>query len=423
MSNRRRTRAERAERRARSQARPADHGLPHDGDEPWMWAVLDADEAERRGDAAGALAVIERRPSGPEGKALWRPTRVQSLRQLLLLGPERPGWVVSRWIAAQAHVFLDEADRGPASRRERAIELAAELRGGFDALPGRDESDRWASVLDFDWTYRQLFLYDMGGLERFLRRGATPDLVAGADRIEEWASAPMGAYTYLGAFGSRLLWIDHATDAAVETIDIGTAARLLGGATVIGRVVPAGDELVFEGPPLEVPRAVARDVAARPAAWFEVLRGAADQVRDGTIATEVREWRTVASDVPLQPLMMLILHRSGALDDGTRSPAELLALGVLDLADSELEREAEEEDAVQLEHDSGGEIRRVPVDDEWDGWAHVHAGLLLPEVMEALPGVLDARGVAVLREVVDRVAEPARSWVAELLERNAKEVA
>ena len=98
-----------------------------------------------------------------------------------MLGPTMPGWVRSRWILAQALQWLDERNRGPAGRSARAVKVTAEIQGGLHRIRGVDLDDRRVKVMDHDWIYRQVFLYEEEGLRRFLRAGSTPDLVAGAD--------------------------------------------------------------------------------------------------------------------------------------------------------------------------------------------------------------------------------------------------
>jgi hypothetical protein len=407
MSNRRRPRAdrraERAQRKAWTYTHDEESPLPLGGIEPWIWAALDADEAERAGDASGALAAMRRRQVTGDGKSVWRPSRVRSLEQLELLGTDAPGWMVSRWVLAQAlqHLDLDHERHEASRRRTRAATGAAlELRGASGSAPDIDTA---AAVSDTDWVYRQLYLWDLGGLDAFLEHRATPDLLAGSDRVAEWAAAPMGGYLYLGASERTLLWYDHRSSRTVTTTNIGSATRLLAGAHVIGRVVPAGDGAVFEGPPLEVPRAVARAVAAGPPAWLGVLREHAGLVQDGTIVTHHREWRSVASDVPIDVVTSLLLLRADLhrlTDDSALEAA--LATAALDLAAGELEREAREEERMWADESDG------PHDDEWDGWAHVHAALTLPSVAAGLPAALaSVTDTHLADEVLDRVAEPA----------------
>ena len=58
---------------------------------------------------------------------------------------------------------------------------------------GSTHADARAKVIDGDWIFRQLALYELGGLAAFLRT-APADLVSGADRIREWVAAPMSGF-------------------------------------------------------------------------------------------------------------------------------------------------------------------------------------------------------------------------------------
>jgi hypothetical protein len=134
--------------------------------EPWIRAMMMADEAEATGDAVATLEIMDAFATGPDGEFFWRPWRAKYLGQIAMLGPILPGWVISRWICSQAMQSLAEAKRGP---MRRAFDLAVELRGGESSLPGVDLPDAHSRVLDHDWVYRQLFLYEFGGLDLFMR--------------------------------------------------------------------------------------------------------------------------------------------------------------------------------------------------------------------------------------------------------------
>ena len=145
----------------------------------WLETMFAVDAAERRGDAGEALRLMATRVLGPDAKPFWRPRRVQRLSQVAMLGRSLPAWGVSRWIAAQAHDSFGEAgDR----RRKRCEQLALEVRGGLAGLSVHGERDARCKLMDHDWVYRQLFLYDLGGLSDFVRRLVTPDLLARADQ-------------------------------------------------------------------------------------------------------------------------------------------------------------------------------------------------------------------------------------------------
>ena len=224
--------------------------------------VQAVDEAERRGDAEEALRLML---THAEGLSFWRPRRCTCVLQMAWLAPVLPGWARSRWIVAQAAQHLGERNDPVArSRFHRALGTAIELRGGPDELPGRDLVDRQCRVLDHDWVFRELLLYDLGALQHFVRRVATPDLLAGADRIAEWPDTPMGGYRYVGCDPGTATWRDLAADSVVVTANIGSAATLRPGDCALGRLVPIEGGAMFEAPPLPVPEAVALAVGAEP---------------------------------------------------------------------------------------------------------------------------------------------------------------
>ncbi|WP_323792210.1 hypothetical protein [Nocardioides sp.] len=423
MSNRQRPRNQRQSRTRKPADVPRD---PVAGMEPWLWAMLDADTAESRGDAVGALKAVERRPLAPDGTPFWRPSRIVRLGQLLYLGPAAPRWAISRWILAQALQHLSQTDRGRAARTRtrRAVRIVTDLHGRTPLPePGHKEvdDDEWTRIVDHDWVYRQVHLFELGGLDAFLADGASADLVAGADRVHEWVNAPMGGFTYLGASGATLLWLDQASLATVETPNVGSAFHLLPGSTAIGRLVPAGGGVMFESAPLEVPRALACAVAADPEHWLDRLR---DSAKAGGCLTRAERptWTGLMSDVPLV-LVDLVLGSflgdpvpGGRHDPADRARAALLLVRetLEDLfADPGREHEWEDED-----DEDDGDTRDDWDDDlgSWETWAIVHAVLVDPGVIAAIGDVVTPEDLALLREAYDLLAEPASTWVGRLLD-------
>jgi hypothetical protein len=244
----------------------------------WLEAMFAADAAERRGDADEALRLMAGHAMGPDGKPFWRPWRVQRLSQVAMLGSALPAWGVSRWIAAQAHDnFGEPGDR----RRKRCEELALEVRGGLAGLSMRGEQDARCKLMDHDWVYRQLFLYELGGLSDFVRQAATPDLLVGADHIHNWAKAPMTALRLLERRAGTIIWEGVETGDTAALPNIGSAAMVIPGEHVIGRLVPVEDGVMLEGTPLVVPERVARQVADDPASWIDSIAEAGDDIVTG----------------------------------------------------------------------------------------------------------------------------------------------
>lgn len=351
-----------------------------------------ADEAEARGDPSAALRIISREPLGEDGQLFWRPWRITGLEQLIVLEPLLPRWVTSRWILDQAGHSVD-----PSMRRGRAAALVAavELRGGRTALPGVDEADAMGRVMDGDWVYRQLYLYDHGGLAAFLRGAATPDLLAGADRIREWAEAPMRALRLDARAPAVLHWTDVGTGEPVEVPDLGGAALVERGETVLGRLVPTSDGSMFEGTPLPVPPEVAAAVAADPGDWS----GALHRCRPGVErcwATFVRGSHLV-TDVPQLVWQLAALEWGGCLDPAALTP------GVMAGAGAAMVRAALRGDLEAVDDDAGPDLGPC-----------VAAVLCDPPVLERLAEELRPADVPDLLALADRLFGPAAAVCREL---------
>lgn len=245
---------------------PKPHELLHD---PMVQAMFAVDAAELRGDVTGALAIIAAAGDDFQGGRFWRPWRVERLRQLDALGPLLPRWATSRWLLAQALQWYDAERR---LQGIRAVEIAMDVRGG--PRTGLDPLEDECRVMDRDWVYRQLVLYDLRGLAWFVRSKASADLLAGADRIHDWAAAPLRGLRLEEVTPLELVWSDLGTGERVETVNLGAASLVDDGECVIGRIVPIEEGLMFESAPLPVPDDVAQEVADDPSGWVDVLRRA-----------------------------------------------------------------------------------------------------------------------------------------------------
>ncbi|MFD4326514.1 hypothetical protein ACFWQC_17885 [Nocardioides sp. NPDC058538] len=236
-------------------------------DSPYWPAMFAVNDAEARGDVKSALEIIHTTSAQLDKEQFWHPSRLERLEQLRLLEALMPRWAHSRWIVAQAMQSTQARNQW---RMSKAIRVALDVRGGPD--PGRDREDDRIQILDRDWVYRQTFLYELGGLEAFLRHNASGDLIAGADRIWEWVRAPMRGLRLLGHEPRHLLWEDPRTGGQLTTINIGAGLLVDDGECVIGRIVPIDDGLMFETAPLRVPEEVAYAVADEPERWIDALR-------------------------------------------------------------------------------------------------------------------------------------------------------
>jgi len=346
-----------------------------------------ADEAEARGDASGALDVMEAFALGPDGQDFWRPWRIECLCQIATLASILPAWVTSRWICNQALQCLDEGSR---DQKRRAYDLAVELRGGRDQLPGVDEADAHGRVVDRDWVYRQLFLFELGGLEFFTRKVASSVLLAGADSITEWSRAPMGGYELVEEGTAITTWRDLGSGELHGVAEIGSGVFVAPGEHVIGRLVPTESGRMFESRPLRVPEHLAHSVADRPADWLDLSRAFTTTADDEPIVTDVPGRDGLVSDVPTYAWQLAVLGPGPAhADPYADGFARALARAVLDVVARELD----------LERD------RCP--DEVNIWPCLGAALLEPYVVDGLVDALRPADQQVLLRLSQLLAEPA----------------
>lgn len=360
--------------------------------QPWIDAMFAVDEAEARGDAMGALAIMDSCATGPNGEYFWRPERLARLMQIVLFGPELPGWVTSRWILDQAQHALHEGRRRMASRAEA---VAVEARGGPAALPGADEIDAKARVHDRDWIYRQLVLYEFGGLDHFLRHQATPDLVAGADRIEEWMRARMGGYRLVTAADPTVTtWRDLQSGADLTGPNIGSAALIQDGDHVIGRLVATEAGHIFETQPLYVPVDLATAVSKQPDEWLSFLREALASTSGQDITTDGAHHRCFVSDVPPIVWQLAVDDCSGGMLTASPDvpPGALIGNAVLTAVRHALRT-----------------MRGVRPPGAADVWPCLGAAMMTPYVLTGLAEVAKPSDGQTLLELTEVLAEPAAS--------------
>jgi hypothetical protein len=85
------------------------------------------------------------------------------------------------------------------------LRIAERFRDGAGSPPAVDDIEAKCRVIDRAWVFRQVYLYELGGLDDFLR-GAAPALLARADRIRAWARAGMGGYQLVGREPATVIW-------------------------------------------------------------------------------------------------------------------------------------------------------------------------------------------------------------------------
>ncbi|MBD8870585.1 hypothetical protein [Nocardioides donggukensis] len=327
--------------------------------------------------------------------------RERRLRQLADLTPTAPGWVWSRWVLEQACRDVSDAAH---ERQAWAVDGTVRAAYGEWLRPGDGGIDPLALLLEIlarDWVYRQLFLYDGGGLRHFLDTGARAPLLARSDRIDGWSGAPMGGYRLLGESATRVVFRDLETREDVEVPNIGTASELCPGEHSIGRLVPISTEsgLMFESAPMPVPGSVARAVAAAPDHWLDSIGVAcrADQLPSGFSR---RLHHPLVTDVPM------LAWRFAAYPSTEEAVAAIAGTGAQRIVD----------DAVRLcrlallrleELHRGGDA----------AWPLLGAALLEPGVVRAVRGELVApEYAAAWARLADLLVEPARGTCLRLAE-------
>jgi hypothetical protein len=246
-----------------------------------------------------------------------------------------------------------------------------------------------AKVQDHDWVYRQLVLYEYGGLSTFLRRAATPDLVVGADHIQDWARARMRVCRFEERTEQTLTWTDLTSGEQVDVPNLGAAAMLLPGECALGRLVPTVDGVMFEGPPLRVPEALADAVAPDPSRWLDVLRSwpRSDLRADG-FDPAIVHGNFLLTDVPRPVSQFAVVPFLHGCSDNDLKP-EAIAAALLDLGRALV----------------SGELEVAA--DGLDPWPCLAAELLAPTMSLRLAERATSGDVPLLDELAQRLARPA----------------
>jgi hypothetical protein len=343
------------------------------------------DIAEAAGDYHRALDLIEADVARrPDSERFWHPDRVQRLMQLAVFRSVLPGWANSRWILAQAVRWMDDSQR---RRFTRAFDRTAQVVGGPERYAGVDRIDSQCKLMDYDWVYRQLVLYDFGGLRHFLRSAASPALIDRADSIEAWAAAPMGAYRYVEEQSHVMRWFDLVGQREVETANIGSASCLWIDAHAIGRLVPTEQGPMFESAPIFVPPDVASWVAEAPENWTSALQRGCQREAPLELRIDTRtSGFALLTDVP----MSLRLDLAAMSYDVDRPPTsdDLIA------AEVAVVREAMKADSDLC-------------DETFDGWPVVGAMVLDPATMAELARDRDPQHAAGFLRLAEKLASPA----------------
>ena len=235
-------------------------------------------EAEAEGDVDRALEHYLASPHLPHAP------QERDLRDLQTFGDDTPGWAWSRWILRQAYrsLLLTQGERIDDGIFLTVGSAYADVDPDRPmGLAPREFCTRLAAL---DWICEQLCLFEYDGLADFLELRASPCLVRRADRIDEWACAGIGGYRLDDLESDRIRVTDLSDKTEMHLLNIGAAADLGVGSTVIGRVVPisVAPGAMFAVRPLEVDPSTAHDVAVAGAAgtsWLSPLGEARESAR------------------------------------------------------------------------------------------------------------------------------------------------
>lgn len=235
--------------------------------------------AERSGDAARALALHAAVPA-----FALRSRHHVLLHQLASLGDDLPEWVWARWIAYQA-VRCEEQDTETGRMQRLALKYSLETFHDDQLADchadGGDPIKVTSWVASESWLFHQLYLYELGGLRRFVDELATGRLADHAQLGRSWADAPLGGYRIEANLpGGRLSLYEPGADSWAEVLDLGAHACSAAAGWVLGRLVPSGigERAMFDMPPVAVPERVAREVSAASEPWM-VIKAALDEGR------------------------------------------------------------------------------------------------------------------------------------------------
>lgn len=186
------------------------------------------------------------------------------LQELADLGDTAPGWMYSRWCVDQAYRWM-LLTKDPRTDDMVRLVLAATHWDHLDRVVGDPVAltEYGTLVAATDSLVQQLCVYSEGGLRDFLDVCAEAGLLARADRVEEWAEAPLGVFRLQGRRGPALTLRDVVQGAATEVLDLG-AFREQPSSVVLGRVVPISDPpyRLFDSRPVPLNEETAQEVAA-----------------------------------------------------------------------------------------------------------------------------------------------------------------
>lgn len=358
---------------------------------PALLACVDRSlAAERAGDVGAALEWHQAVPQFRKGR------HRSLLDRFAQLGDELPEWVWARWIVYQT-TRCEDGETGALvrGRRQDITETwhADLLDRCFDAEG--DPIKVLARVQGESWIDHQLAPYDDGALVSFVDEFATGRLAEHAGLAVTWAGVRLSGYRLGESLPGARLQVREANGTGwTEVLDIGARSCAPDG-WVIGRLVPSGigDGLMFDMPPLPVPALLARAVAesgrldALLATVESGLLCSEDLLReDYELATDVGELEVVRFGTAPRDYARVMTQLRQGRDEVGRAAYRV------------------------LERARAGDV--PPVDQ-----AQVGAAALNPGAFDDVRRLVVRTGEpGFLPDWVDRVAEPARGRLRELVQ-------
>lgn len=244
------------------------------GVEPRRWQAL---LAEARGDPAGALRLLTE--CGVDDAL-----HVEDLAAVARHGDQVPPWLIARWLTRQALRWM-RLRRDERYERARYLCLQGTYWSRAD-LAMEDVPAAYAKALADDWVTREIALYAYQALDDFLDCVADRRLVETADGIRTWTRMPLRAYRLGRSEDDWLTVTDLTTSREYEVFDLGAGVLYPPGSYALGRLVPVGDDLLYESLPMLLDERTAVDIATagpphsmNPVPWAPLLTRAIDQDR------------------------------------------------------------------------------------------------------------------------------------------------
>lgn len=271
-------------------------------------AVEEACAAELRGDWQ---AAFEHHRSVP---MFAKSHHGAMLRVLADLGDNAPRWLVTRFLTVMAH---RHELYGQPKRSGRVLQHVVPLLYPhgvpFEAMHCDHVEQVGALIYGCDWVVRQVDVYDLGGFEDLLSMPEAEPALFKGEYVADWAYSQMGGYRVVGADGEVMTVADAVSGEELQLLDLGFTSQHPAGAHVLGRIVTTecGPGQLFDWQPLPVDQRIAREVAAQPDRWLDVI---AARARSGALAPAFSHLpdRSVSADLPQHAWVELLGHQMGA---------------------------------------------------------------------------------------------------------------